>query len=81
MIVDKEIAKRVVAVLDECSERINETIRDVQRACSDEEFKQYRQAAGVVMGYIYTDVVAPLHKQHPELEPEELKRRDAKRGD
>ncbi len=25
------------------------------------------------MGYIYTDVVAQLYKQHPDLEPPELK--------
>lgn len=80
MIKDKELAAHVITVMDECSERINETIREVQQRCSDDEFSKYRQAAGVVMGYIYTDVVAPLHKQHPELEPEELKTPRAKGG-
>jgi hypothetical protein len=26
-----------------------------------------------VMGYLYTDVLAPIYKQHPSLEPPELK--------
>jgi hypothetical protein len=80
MIKEKTIAKRVIDVMDDCSERINETIREVQQRCSDEEFRRYRKAAGVVMGYIYTDVVAPLYRQHPELEPEELRKGDTKGG-
>lgn len=73
MIHDQDIAKRLIDTLDDCSERINETIRLVQEKCSDEEFQAYRKAAGFVMGYIYTDVVASLHKEHPDLEPSELK--------
>ena len=73
MIRDHDIAKQLVNTLDDCSERINETIRLVQEKCSDEEFHTYRRAAGFVMGYIYTDVVAPLYKEHPDLEPPELR--------
>lgn len=73
MIHDKEIAKQVIDVLDDCSSRINESIRLVQQRCSEEEFAKYRKAAGFVMGYIYTEVVAPLHHKHPELEPPELR--------
>lgn len=72
MLKDQDIAKQVIKVLDDCSSRINETIRLVQEKCSDEEFQTYRKAAGFVMGYIYTDVVASLHKEHPDLEPSEL---------
>lgn len=73
MIRDRDIAKQVIDSLDDCSERINDTIRLVQEKCSDEEFQAYRKAAGFVMGYIYTDVVASLYKEHPDLEPPELK--------
>lgn len=73
MIKSYDIAKEVIEVLDDCSSRINETIRLVQEKCSDEEFQAYREAAGFVMGYIYTDVVAPIYKEHPELEPPELR--------
>jgi hypothetical protein len=73
MIRDHDIAKQLIDTLDDCSERINETIRLVKEKCSDEEFQSYRKAAGFVMGYIYTDVVASLYKEHPDLEPPELK--------
>lgn len=72
MIENRDTAKQVIEVLDECSSKINETIRLVQENCSNEEFEKYRRAAGFVMGYIYTDVVAPLYHKHPELEPPEL---------
>jgi len=73
MIRDRDIAKQLIDTLDDCSQRINETIRLVQENCSDEEFRAYRKAAGFVMGYIYTDVVAQLYKEHPDMEPPELK--------
>jgi len=38
MIKDKELAAHVLAVIDECSARINDTIREVQQRCSDDEF-------------------------------------------
>ena len=60
--------------MNECSAKLNETIILVQDNCSDDEFIEYRKAAGFVMGYIYTDVLRPIYKQHPELEPPELKR-------
>ena len=73
MISDHEIAKQVIDVLDDCSSRINETIRLVQDHCSDEEFSSYRMAAGFIMGRIYTDIVAHIHHLHPDLEPPELR--------
>lgn len=76
MIRDEKLAKEIVAVLDDCSARLNESIRLVQQKCGQEEFEAYRRAAGFVMGYIYTDVVAPIYKVHPHLEPPELREPD-----
>jgi hypothetical protein len=73
MIKNYDVARQIVETLDECSKKIDETIRVVQQRCSKEEFEAYRKAAGFVMGYIYTDVVAPLHHKHPDLEPPELR--------
>lgn len=73
MIKDENIAKKLISVLNDCSSEMNESIRLVQKNCTDEEFNAYREAAGFVMGYMYTDVLAPIYKAHPDLEPEELK--------
>ena len=74
MIHDIETAKEIVKILDDCSNRINGSIRLIQQKGSTEEFVSYRNAAGFVMGYIYTDVIMPIYKEHPELEPLELKK-------
>jgi len=73
MIDDLELAGRIVASMDGCSNTVNEMIALVQERCSDAEFQAFRKAAGRVMGYIYTEVVAPLHHRHPELEPPEFR--------
>lgn len=69
MIENEQIAKQLVDTLNECSRLLNESIRMVQTKCSDAEFQAYRTGAGRVMGYIYTDVLAPIYHKHPKLEP------------
>jgi len=69
MILNEKIAKEVVDVLTRCSSDINETIRLVQDECSDDEFKKYRAAAGLVMGILFTDLREQIYKTHPNLEP------------
>lgn len=73
MIKNRDLARQVIDALDESSSVINESIRLVKERCTEEEFVAYRKAAGFVIGYLYTDVLAPIFKQHPDLEPEELK--------
>ncbi len=73
MIHDKEIAKQLISVLERCSSELNESVHLVQQKCTAEEFSAYRRGAGMVMGYIYTDVLAPLWKEHPDLEPPEMR--------
>lgn len=73
MIRDRALAKQLIEVLNDCSNKIDKSIELVQEKCTDEEFIAYRKAAGMVMGYLYTDVLAPIYKQHPDLEPPELK--------
>lgn len=76
MIHDKELAKQINDLMERCSKEVDESIRLVQQKCTSEEFKAYRRGAGMVMGYIYTDVLAPLWKEHPELEPAGMKEPD-----
>lgn len=76
MIEDEKIAKELIAVLNDCSRKLNDSIRLVQQKCSDEEFQAYRKGAGLVMGYIYTDVLAKIYHKHPSLEPPEIREPD-----
>lgn len=70
MIHDIAIARHISDLMIDLSQRVDESIRLVQDECSDEEFKKYRRAAAYVLGYAYTDVMAPLYEEHPSLKPE-----------
>ena len=61
-------------MMRQCSATLNESVRRVMDTCPEEEFKTYRRVIGRIMGDIYLDVMQPIHRQYPELEPEELKR-------
>lgn len=70
MIRDKKVAKEIADTIENCLDLINKSILLVQAKCDKDEFEGYRKAAGMVMGYMYTDILAPLYKDHPELDPE-----------
>ena len=76
MIEDEKIAKEIIAVLNDCSSKLNESIRLVQQKCTHEEFQNYRRGAGFVIGYIYTEVLAKIYHKHPQLEPPEIREPD-----
>lgn len=75
MISKKETAVEVDKMMRECSALLNESIRRVMETCPDEEFKEYRRVIGRIMGSVYFDVLEPIYRQYPELEPDELKKK------
>ncbi|MCI0748045.1 MAG: hypothetical protein L0Y58_21780 [Verrucomicrobia subdivision 3 bacterium] len=42
--------------------------------CPDEEFKAYWKIIGHIMGSICLDIMQPIYRRYPDLEPEELRR-------
>ena len=60
--------------MQKCSAALDDSIRLVMDTCSDAEFKAYRRVIGQIMGAIYLDVMRPIHRRFPDLEPEELKK-------
>jgi hypothetical protein len=75
MLSDKDFATKVLAETAECLRRLNALLLEAQETVPADEFNQLRRGVGRVLGYMYTDVDRPIHKMHPELEPEELKDR------
>ena len=51
------------------SAALNETIRQMQEEGSETEFKDYRRRVGHVMGAIYLDLMKPIAKFYPDLDP------------
>ena len=43
----------------------------IQQAETKEVFERYKQALGRVMGALYFEVLEPIYKEHPDVEPPE----------
>src|SRR5262245_3267587 len=70
-----DVAEQALAALYDASRKMNLTLCLIQEECSDEEFRKYRRGTGYAMGYLYTDVIMLIEKEHPDLEPEEMRER------
>ncbi len=44
----------------------------LQTHLEPEEFRKLRSGFGLVMGYLWTDVAAPIYAAHPDLKPVQL---------
>jgi len=74
MFKDRDISQSVLNELESCSRILNDSIRVAQHGnCDEVSCAKYRRLVGLAMGFIYTDLVRPIHKDHPDLEPDELK--------
>jgi hypothetical protein len=74
MITNKKTARKVEKTMRTCSAALNQSVRLVMDTCSEREFKAYRKVIGQIMGAIYVDVMWPIHRRFPDLEPEALKK-------
>ena len=69
---DKKIAEQIIAISRDCTRETNESIRLVMERCDQETFKIYRRYGGKVMGYLFTEIVAPAQSEHRELAPSDF---------
>jgi len=77
MLKNNRVAKKVLAELENASGLLNRSLFVAQDGnCDADSYARYKKLVGFAMGYLYTDLIRPIHKEHPELEPEELKRGD-----
>lgn len=72
MIKDKVFAKEVVEMLLDCSGRLDESVAQAQKICSEAEFIAYRNAIRDVMGETFDQLLLPIFTAHPELKPKDL---------
>lgn len=69
----RDVAEQIVSIMHKVTKEMDASILLIQRECPEEEFIEYRRAAGRVMGYLFTDIVRPIFREYPELVPEEMK--------
>lgn len=70
---NNQVAAEIVALMRECSDKLNVSVQRVKDTCSEDVFWEYRKTIGTIMASMYLDVMLPIFKEHPELEPETMK--------
>jgi hypothetical protein len=66
---EKAVARQISELMLEYYAKLNVSVQLVSDRCSEEECKRYRKAIGLIMGHMTTEVMMPLYKKHPDLEP------------
>ena len=69
---EKNIAEETSLLALKVSSTLDNHLKKLQETCSKDEFEIMRKGIGLVMGYLYTDVMEPLWSMHPELRPNEM---------
>ena len=72
---EKTTAQQVIAGMLDCCKKLDDLMGLTTDTCTAEEAMKFRRAAGKIMGHIFVDILDPVYREHPELEPEELKSR------
>ena len=73
MIPDRQRAVAVSKAAEEFIKQLSLALKSVQANGSSEDFERLRKAIGEVVGTLEADLLWPLYKQYPDLEPENLK--------
>lgn len=78
MIEDHKLAEELIARANEASRIAHDSLSLVMNNCSQSEFKKYRLAVAHVMAEIFEQIVTPLSRVHPDLDP--LKKSEAEKA-
>ncbi len=68
----KELAEETSLLGLKVSAMLNTHLLKIKESCEKEDFEKMRKGVGLVMGYLYTDVMQPIWNENPELQPEEM---------
>lgn len=52
---------------------LNSALNQARETLAPDEYERFRKSVGIVVGTIEVDMLSPLYKTHPDLEPETLK--------
>lgn len=73
MVTSKNLATEVSDAGERFIETLGKCLMEAQTTCPAEEFERFKKAVGLVIGSLEVDLLWPLYRQHPELEPESLR--------
>lgn len=67
---NKQKATEVMNALVDASSKVAVTVEDMRGELPDDAFKKYTKAVGEVLGSIQLDLMAPIIRIHPDLDPD-----------
>ena len=67
---DRNVAELLMSNLLALDEPLNSSATLVNQIPNKEEQKEFRRGIGEIVGRIYTDLMLPIIKQYPDLDPE-----------
>jgi len=73
MISDPSSARSVATAAEAFIQELSIALRVAQSTAKPEELEKLKRAIGMVIGSMEVELLWPLYKQHPSLEPENLK--------
>lgn len=73
MITSKKAAIEVTAAGERFVETLSKCLIEVQSSSTPEEFEQLRRVIGLTIGRLDTELLEPIYRLHPELEPPGLR--------
>ncbi len=69
----RETAEMIKELMERVTREVDDSIRYVMENEPQDEFFQYRRAAGKPLGYIYFDILRRIYDEHPDLTPPGLR--------
>jgi hypothetical protein len=73
MITDRQRALAVSQAAEEFIKQLSLALKAAQSSGTTHDIERLRQSIGQVIGTLEIALLSPLYKQHPDLEPENLK--------
>jgi hypothetical protein len=69
----RHVAEKALPALFEAAAEMNDTLLLIQKECSEEELRAYREGMALAMGYLYNGVIYPILREHPDFTPGRVK--------
>ena len=69
MLSDRAVAKEIVDLLLDFSQKLERSVGAVKQALPEEEFLDYRKRVGIVLTDVLIEFLNPIFREHPDLKP------------
>ena len=66
----RDVAEKIMQEMMDIGDSLNITTSLVEKIENKDECKNFKIPIGNIMGQIYTEIMIPIIKQHPDLDPD-----------